>query len=186
MKQRVLLLFHPAVGQVDSDIDLNDDEEEEVGEAAAAAGLNDDADAVVNYRLDFVAGIRLVASIWRGFDQPVREAWKAYALKLNRLRVLGLVILLPPHFYSFTMRGMTAPACSLILLCMHSMFEEWTAMVSFIRNLILMGYPNGQHQNAKYYLGRERITIGMQIFQRYIEISKLFRTLLFGNNFEKV
>ena len=186
MKRRVLLLFRPAVEQVDGDIDLDDDEEEEAGEAAAAAGLNDDADAVANHRLDFVARIRLAASIWRLYTQPVREAWKAYAVKLNRLRVPGLVTVLPPHFYSFTVRGMTAPACSLSLLCMHSMFEEWTAIVSFIRNSILMGYRNGQHQNAEYYLGRERITIGMQIFQRYIKISKLLRTLLFGNNFEKV
>ena len=186
VKQGLLIPFRPAVGQVDGDIDLDDDEEEEAGEAAAAAGLNDDADAVANHRLDFVARIRLAASIWRGFDQPVREAWKAYALKLNRLRVPGLVTVLPPHFYSFTVRGMTAPACSLSLLCMHSMFEEWTAMVSFIRNSILMGYRNGQYQNAEYYLGRERIKIGMQIFRRYIKISKLLRTLLFGNNFEKV
>ena len=164
VKQGLLVPFRPAVGQVDGDIDLDDDEEEEAGEAAAAAGLNDDADAVANHRLDFVARIRLAASIWRLYTQPVREAWKAYALKLNRLRVPGLVTVLPPHFYSFTVRGMTAPACSLSLLCMHSMFEEWTAMVSFIRNSILMGYRNGQHQNAEYYLGRERIKIGMQIF----------------------
>ena len=186
VKQGLLLPFHPAVGQVDSDINLDDDEEEEAGEAAAAAGLNDDADAIANHRLDFVARIRLAANIWRGFDQPVREAWKAYALKLNRLRVPGLVTVLPPHFYSFTVRGTTAPACSLSLLCMHSMFEEWTAIVSFIRNSILMGYRNGEPQNAEYYFGRERITIGMQIFRRYIKISKLLRTLLFGNNFEKV
>ena len=186
VKQQVLLLFRPAVGQVDGDIHLDDDEEEERGEAAAAAGLNDDADAVANHRLDFVARIRLAADIWRGYTQPVREAWKAYALKLNRLRVPGLVTVLPPHFYSFTVRGTTAPACSLSLLCMHSMFEEWTAIVSFIRNSILMGYRNGEPQNAEYYFGRERITIGMQIFRRYIKISKLLKTLLFGNNFEKV
>ena len=186
MKRRVLLPFRPAVGQVHGDIDLNDDEEEEAGEAAAAAGLNHDADAVANHRLDFVARIRLAADIWRGYTQPVREAWKAYALKLNRLRVPGLVTVLPPHFYSFTVRGTTAPACSLSLLCMHSMFEEWTAIVSFIRNSILMGYRNGEPQNAEYYFGRERITIGMQIFRRYIKISKLLKTLLFGNNFEKV
>ena len=185
MKRRVLLLFRPAVEQVDGDIDLDDDEEEEAGEAAAAAGLNDDADAVANHRLDFVGRIRLAADIWRGYTQPVRQAWKAYALKLNRLRVPGLVTVLPPHFYSFTVRGTVAP-CGLSLLCMHSMFEEWTAMVSFIRNSILMGYRNGQYQNAEYYLGRERIKIGMQIFRRYIKISKLLRTLLFGNNFEKV
>ena len=69
---------------------------------------------------------------------------------------------------------------------MHSMFEEWTAIVSSIRNSIFMGYWNGQYQNVEYYLGRERIKIGMQIFRRYIKISKLLRTLLFGNNFEKV
>ena len=185
VKQQLLLPFRPAVEQVDGDIDLDDDEEEEAGEAAAAAGLNDDADAVANHRLDFVARIRLASNIWRGYTQPVREAWKAYALKLNRLRVPGLVTVLPPHFYSFTVRGTVAP-CGLSLLCMHSMFEEWTAIVSFIRNSILMGYRNGQPQNAEYYLGRERITIGMQIFRRYIKISKLLRTLLFGNNFEKV
>ena len=185
VKQGLLIPFRPAVGQVDGDIDLDDDEEEEAGEAAAAAGLNDDADAVANHRLDFVGRIRLAADIWRGYTQPVRQAWKAYALKLNRLRVPGLVTVLPPHFYSFTVRGTTAP-CGLSLLCMHSMFEEWTAMVSFIRNSILMGYRNGQYQNAEYYLGRERIKIGMQIFRRYIKISKLLRTLLFGNNFEKV
>ena len=49
-----------------------------------------------------------------------------------------------------------------------------------------MGYRNGQPQNAKYYLGRERIKIGMQIFRRYIKISTLLRTLLFGVNFKKV
>ena len=185
MKRRVLLPFRPAVGQVHGDIDLNDDEEEERGEAAAAAGLNDDADAVANHRLDFVARVGLAGSIWRLYTQPIREAWKAYALKLNRLRVPGLVTVLPPHFYNFTVRGTTAP-CGLSLLCMHSMFEEWTAIVSFIRNSILMGYWNGEPQNAEYYFGRERITIGMQIFRRYIKISKLLRTLLFGNNFEKV
>jgi len=144
MKRRVLLLFRPAVGQVHGDIDLNDDEEEERGEAAAAAGLDHDADAVANHRLDFVARVGLAGSIWRGYTQPVREAWRAYALKLNRLRVPGLVTVLPPHFYNFTVRGTTAP-CGLSLLCMHSMFEEWTAMVSFIRNSMLMGYGNGHY-----------------------------------------
>ena len=46
VKQRLLLPFRPAVGQVDININLDDDEEKGAHEAAAAAGLNDDADTI--------------------------------------------------------------------------------------------------------------------------------------------
>ena len=87
-------------------------------EAAAAAGLDDDNNAVLNNRRNLVARRRLSSELWRGYghkSSPIKKAWKAYAAKLNRLRVPGLVTHLLPSFFSFTVRG--AAVAGLGLLC---------------------------------------------------------------------
>ena len=156
-------------------------------EAAAAAGLDDDNNAVLNNRRNLVARRRLSSELWRGYgpkSSPIKKAWKAYAAKLNRLRVPGLVTHLPPSFFSFTVRG--AAVAGLGLLCMHSMHQEWTSMCSLIQNSLVMGYKNGEYQQKSYRIGREKVQIGMQIHRQYIKMSLLLCTILFGNNFEKV
>ena len=156
-------------------------------EAAAAAGFDDDDNAVLNNRRNLVARRRLSSELWRGYgpkSSPIKKAWKTYAEKLNRLRVPGLVTHLPPSFFSFTVRGATVGGLG--LLCMHSMFQEWTSMVALIQNSLVMGYKGGELQRKSYCIGRERVQIAIQIHRQYIKMSLLLRTLLFGNSFEKV
>ena len=127
----------------------------------------------------FVGTSRLLSSLWRKVVALVpdrRPSWQQRAVKLNRIKVPGLILRVP--------RGFDL-SLGYMKRCLYRDMQSFTARM---QNAMVMGYNRkGATSNPHaYMIGEEKVFIQKAIYRRYVPMSSLLMDYLFGIKYEKL
>ena len=129
-------------------------------------------------RRRFVGTVRLLSSLWRQVLALVpdrRPSWHDRAVKLNRIKVPGLILRVPRGFSNqFNVK--------------QSLYDDMTSFTSKMQSALVSRYNRneaGSNPNS-YLIGNERVYIQKATYRRYVPMSSLLMRYLFGFNYSKL